>query len=98
RKVAIIGTRNSSNRADAKTKDYVKEYVNEGWITVSGLAKGIDTIVHEETIVHKGSTIAVLPTSFEKIYPAENKGLFKDIIKNDGLAVTVTGPFENTYK
>ncbi|MED3690279.1 DNA-processing protein DprA [Peribacillus butanolivorans] len=98
KKVAIVGTRNSTKRAGDKTKDYVKEYVNRGWITVSGLAKGIDTIVHKETIVHKGNTIAVLPTSFEKIYPAENEGLFKDIIENDGLAVTVTGPFENTYK
>ncbi|MCM3093865.1 MULTISPECIES: DNA-processing protein DprA [unclassified Cytobacillus] len=98
KKVGIIGTRNSSYRAEAKTREYVKKYVDKGWITVSGLAKGIDTIVHQETIVHKGNTIAVLPTSFEKIYPAENKGLFKDIIENNGLAVTVTGPFENTYK
>ncbi|PDZ73853.1 DNA-processing protein DprA [Bacillus pseudomycoides] len=97
-KVAIIGTRNATNYGMMKTKEYVKEYVMKNWITVSGLAKGIDTIVHEETIANKGKTIAVLPTSFEQIYPAENKGLFEEIINNDGLAISITGPFENTYK
>jgi DNA processing protein len=98
KKVAIVGTRNSTTLGNEKAKKYVKDYVNDGWITVSGLAKGIDTIVHAETIINKGYTIAVLPTSFENIYPSENKTLFKNIIRNEGLAITVTGPFENTYK
>jgi DNA processing protein len=98
KKVAIVGTRKASKIGLIKTKEYVKDYVQKNWVTVSGLAKGIDTIVHEETIKNKGKTIAVIPTSFEKIYPAENKDLFEDILKNNGLAISVIGPFENTYK
>ncbi|PGN97336.1 DNA processing protein DprA [Bacillus cereus] len=97
-KVSIIGTRKATNKAETKTMEYVKGYLDRGWITVSGLAKGIDTIVHQETLRYSGKTIAVLPTSFEKIYPAENKELFNGIINNKGLAISITGPFENTYK
>ncbi|MDK8643794.1 DNA-processing protein DprA [Niallia taxi] len=97
-KVAIIGTRNPTMQGRDKTKKYVRKYVLENWITISGLAKGIDTIVHEETIFNKGKTIAVIPTSFEKIYPVENTNLFRLIIQNGGLGISIIGPFEITYK
>jgi len=98
KKVAIVGTRDSTELGIDKTRNVVNYYVERGWVTVSGLAKGIDTIVHEETINSSGRTIAVLPASFEKIYPAENLNLFNIIVSNIGLALTTTGPFENTYK
>jgi len=98
KKVAIIGTRNPTTNGIEATKDYVKNYVLRDWVTVSGLAKGIDTEVHSETIKNKGNTIAVIPTSFEKIYPKENEVLFNNIIKNNGLVISTYGPFENTYK
>ncbi|RST59692.1 DNA processing protein DprA [Siminovitchia terrae] len=98
KKAAIIGTRKSTIMGETKTKEYVKEYVKKGWVTISGLAKGIDTVVHKETLNYGGLTIAILPTSFEKIYPAQNKGLFQKIIEKGGLALTTIGPFENTYK
>lgn len=97
-KVSIVGTRNATNEGIEKTKEYVKKYVKKNWITVSGLAKGIDTVVHKETIKNNGKTIAVIPTSFEKIYPAENTGLFAEIINSNGLVISIVGPFENTYK
>ncbi|WLD93360.1 DNA-processing protein DprA [Alkalihalobacillus sp. AL-G] len=98
KKAAIIGTRDSTEKGENQTRKYVRQYINEGWATVSGLAKGIDTIVHRETIDSKGYTIAVLPTSFEKIYPAENKSLADEIVENKGLLITRLGPFENTFK
>ncbi len=98
KKVAIIGTRNATKLGEERTSEYVKNYVNQNWVTISGLAKGIDTVVHRETVNNLGRTIAVLPTSFEKIYPAENKSLFEKIYNNKGLIVSKVGPFENTYK
>lgn len=98
RKVSIIGTRQPTTNGIEATKRYVKRYVEENWITVSGLAKGIDTIVHSETLNYQGSTIAVVPTSFERVYPKENEALYKKIISNNGLIISTYGPFENTYK
>ncbi|MDG4656409.1 DNA-processing protein DprA [Ectobacillus antri] len=97
-KVAIIGTRKATDQGIIKTKKYVKGYVTNNWITISGLAKGIDTVVHKETIVNNGKTIAIIPTSFEKIYPTENTELFNEIVTNDGLIISMIGPYENTYK
>lgn len=98
-KIGIIGTRKPSLKSLEKTKEIVKHYVDKNYITVSGLAKGIDTEVHSETLNCGGKTIAVLPTSFEKIYPKENENLFKKIVSNEnGLAITVVGPFGTTYK
>lgn len=98
KKVSIIGTRRATVKGEFITANYVKRYLDQGWITVSGLAKGIDTIVHKETLNNEGKTIAVIPTSFDSIYPAENKNLFNEIVQGNGLAISLTGPFEKTYK
>jgi DNA processing protein len=98
KKVAIIGTRNPTIGGIEATKGYVAKYVLHDWVTVSGLATGIDTEVHNETINNNGNTIAVIPTSFDKIYPKENEGLFNNIVDNNGLVISTYGPFENTYK
>ncbi|WP_271398147.1 DNA-processing protein DprA [Salinicoccus roseus] len=98
KRVAIIGTRNPTETGKEETRKYVRNYTNKGWVTVSGLAKGIDTIVHIETLNQSGYTIAIVPTSFEKIYPLENKNLYYDILEREGLLLTKIGPFEDTYK
>lgn len=98
KKVSIIGSRKSSTESEGKAKEYTKRYIQKGYVTVSGLALGIDTIVHEETLNNKGKTISILPSSFEKVYPKENEQLFYKIVKNDGLILSTIGPFENSYK
>lgn len=98
KKVSIIGTRKPSLESEEKAREYTKFYIQKGYTTVSGLALGIDTIVHEETLINNGNTISVLPCSFEKIYPKENEQLFYEIIKKDGLILSTLGPFENSYK
>lgn len=97
KRVAIVGTRHPSEKAIAITKKLTRKFVEDNYVIVSGLAEGIDTVSHETAIVHKGKTIAVLPTNFKKIYPKENQELAKTII-DEGLLLTSIGPKENTYK
>ncbi|MEI5913429.1 DNA-processing protein DprA [Bacillus albus] len=97
KRVAIVGTRHPSQKAIAITKKLTRKFVEDNYVIVSGLAKGIDTISHETAIVHKGKTIAVLPTNFNRIYPKENQELANKIL-DEGLLVTSIGPKENTYK
>ncbi|MFJ7920006.1 DNA-processing protein DprA [Lysinibacillus fusiformis] len=97
KRVAIVGTRRPSPKAIAITKKITRKFVEDNYVVVSGLAEGIDTISHETAILHKGKTIAVLPTNFKKIYPKENQELAKEIL-DKGLLLTSIGPKENTYK
>ncbi len=54
-----------------------------GYVTVSGLARGIDTAVHEADV---SKTIAVLAGGIDHIYPPENKKLYEKI-ENEGLLI-----------
>jgi len=71
---------------------FARELANIGMVTVSGMALGIDTIVHQETIENNGRTIAVLPSGLENIYPKVNEGLYKKIIENGGLIISEYEP------
>ncbi|HEV51759.1 MAG TPA: DNA-processing protein DprA, partial [Thermoprotei archaeon] len=57
-----------------------KELVKGDIITVSGLARGIDTAVHEATLEFGGKTVAVLGTPLDRFYPPENAELQKRLM------------------
>lgn len=97
KKVAIVGTRTPSLESIETTKKITKKYIEQGYVIVSGLAEGIDTVSHEAAIFYKGYTIAVLPSSLNNIYPKKNEQLAKEIVEQ-GLLLTAIGPKENTYK
>jgi len=96
-KVSIVGTRTPQKGSVMMAKKLVKKYVDENYVVVSGLAEGIDTTVHKETLDQKGKTIAILPTNFNRIYPKQNKSLALEI-ENKGLLLSSIGPKESTYK
>jgi len=79
--IAIVGARNSSINSRGFAAKIAKELVEQGCVTVSGLARGIDTAVHEAS---GNNTIAVIAGGIDHIYPPENKELFERI-SNSGL-------------
>jgi DNA processing protein len=87
KRIAIIGSRNVSIAGAKRAKRFTEIVVKRGYVTISGLANGVDTIVHETTIENSGDTIAVLGTSLDKFYPYENMDLQK-LIMEKHLAVS----------
>jgi DNA processing protein len=77
--VSVVGTRAPTPMGIARTEKVVDCLVKHGFVVMSGLAKGIDTVAHQSTLNRNGLTIAVLGTPIHKIYPAENKALAKTI-------------------
>jgi DNA processing protein len=82
--IAVVGTRNPTQRGLAVAHRVAQWFAEAGFVIVSGLAKGIDTAAHEGALGH-GRTVAVLGTPLDKIYPAENKHLAGEIAETGAL-------------
>ena len=80
--LALVGSRRPTAYGERVAAMLSKECAQVGIPTVSGLARGIDTVVHQSTIAAKGRTIAVLGSGLDDIYPPENKKLAEQISSN----------------
>lgn len=80
--VAVIGTREFDPSILGECGEAIRRAVDKGFVVVSGLAKGCDTVGHELAIRYGGKTIAVVGNSLDKHYPKENQGLQDEIAKN----------------
>lgn len=92
--LSMVGSRNNSFYGDKIIKDFIPELTRHKISTISGLAFGIDSLVHKETIKNGGETIAVLGSGIDEksIYPQTNHGLAKEIIKSEGLIISEFPP------
>ena len=86
--ITIIGTRNPEKAFKEKGYKLTKYFAEKGYVVVSGLALGCDTIAHQATLDVGGKTIAVLPSSLDKVMPFQNRDLAKNIVKNSGLVIS----------
>jgi DNA processing protein len=93
--VSVVGTRNPTADGMARAKKVTSILVDLGFVVVSGLAKGIDTVAHRTALECNGLTAAVLGTPIHKIYPAENKVLASEI-ERQGLILSSALPHEET--
>lgn len=85
RAVAVVGSRDMTERGKKLTEEFVKELVKNKFTIVSGLARGIDTVAHKSALKYGGRTIAVIGSGLDIIYPPENKKLAEEIVKNGAV-------------
>ncbi len=90
--IAIVGTRKCTEYGKKYAAKFAKELSQKEMCIVSGLATGIDTIAHINSMEELGKTIAVIGSGFKHIYPEENKHLFSKIIENGGCVVSEYHP------
>lgn len=83
--IAVVGTRRASCYGVNMTQRLSAQLVQTGFTIVSGGARGIDTASHTTALRLKGRTLCVLGCGVDIAYPAENKRLFDEIIKNGAL-------------
>ncbi|MCD6042604.1 MAG: dprA [Burkholderiales bacterium] len=77
--LAIVGSRNATAQGEANAEAFAKALGATGLTIVSGLALGIDAAAHRGGLSSAGSTIAVLGTGIDLIYPQRNAGLAAEI-------------------
>ena len=86
--VAIIGSRKSYKESEKNAYEISKRLSIEKYSIISGLAIGCDTYAHKGCLDSKGMTVGVLSNGLDKIYPAQNRELAENIIKNNGCLLS----------
>jgi DNA processing protein len=88
--IAIVGSRNASPQGEKNAEEFAAALSDSGFCIVSGLALGIDGAAHRGALKGKGSTIAVVGTGLDIVYPARHRELAHQIAQH-GLIVSEFG-------
>jgi DNA processing protein len=92
--IGIVGTRKMTHYGKTVTPRIVSDLSEHGIVTVSGLAFGIDALVHMHTVQAHGKTIAVLASGVDgkSVYPAAHRALAERIIAEGGCVCSEYSP------
>jgi len=83
--VAIVGTRNATHYGQSIVRDLIASFQGKNIVVVSGLALGIDSYVHKYCLDFGVPTIGVMGHGFDRIYPAKNRTLAKEMLVDGAL-------------
>jgi DNA processing protein len=85
--LAVVGSRNATPQGVSNAEQFARSFAAAGLTIVSGLALGIDAAAHRGGLDRAGSTIAVLGTGADILYPHGNRTLGERIAR-EGLIVS----------
>jgi DNA processing protein len=77
--LAIVGSRNATPQGRATAREFAHALAETGLTIVSGLALGIDAAAHEGALGSAASTVAIIGTGPDRVYPARNRELARRI-------------------
>lgn len=83
--LAVVGSRNATPRGVEHAEEFAATLSEAGLTIVSGLALGIDAGAHRGGLAGASRSIAVVGTGPDKVYPAGNKALAKELAREGGL-------------
>lgn len=85
--IAVVGSRNATVGGLQNAEAFSEALSAGGIAIVSGLALGIDAAAHRGALRGAGSTIAVIGTGADRMYPASNEPLARQIAA-EGLIIS----------
>lgn len=85
--LGIVGSRNATPQGVRDAEAFARALSDAGLTIVSGLALGIDAAAHRGGLAGAGSSVAVIGTGLDRIYPARNKALAHQLVET-GLIVS----------
>ena len=91
--IGMVGARKASFYGKEMAERLAEELSRTDVQIISGMARGVDSCSHRGALKHGGSTIAVLGSGLDVIYPRENKALYAEIAESENGAVISEFPF-----
>lgn len=85
--LGVVGSRNATPQGQRDAEAFAHALSDAGLTIVSGLALGIDAAAHRGGLAGAASSVAVIGTGLDRIYPARNKALAHQLAEN-GLIVS----------
>ncbi|MGB4116796.1 MAG: DNA-processing protein DprA [Polaromonas sp.] len=85
--LAIVGSRNPTPQGETNARQFAKAFAEQGLCIVSGLALGVDGAAHDGALLGGGTTIAVVGTGLDRVYPKKHLALAHRIAAN-GLIIS----------
>ena len=85
--LAVVGSRNATPSGLQNAEAFARNLSEAGFTIISGMALGIDAAAHRGGLAGAGSSIAVVGTGLDLVYPARNKALAHDLAQN-GLIIS----------
>jgi DNA processing protein len=89
--IAVVGSRRATAPGLALARALGRELAARGGVVVSGLARGIDGAAHLGAVEGGGTTVAVLGTGVDVVYPRRNRDLARRLA-DDGLLASEYWP------
>ena len=87
--LAIVGSRNATPQGIGNAEAFAKSFSDAGLCIISGMAHGIDAAAHRGALRspgnNRGSSIAVVGTGLDKVYPAANRDLAHALAQQGAL-------------
>ncbi|HXZ95897.1 MAG TPA: DNA-processing protein DprA [Burkholderiales bacterium] len=83
--LAIVGSRNATPQGIANAESFARNLSDAGLTILSGLALGIDAAAHRGGLKGAGSSIAVVGTGLDIVYPGRNRDLAHFLAENGAL-------------
>ena len=80
--VAVVGARRATIEGKERAATFAAKLAKAGFVVVSGLAKGVDTVALKQAIASGGRVIGVIGTPLDRVYPAENSALQEEIYRH----------------
>jgi DNA processing protein len=91
--LAIVGSRRMTRGGEMVAKAWAKSLADSGFTITSGLAAGIDACAHRGALAaQQGTTVAVMATGIDSIYPSRHGQLAQQIIDKGGALITEFAP------
>lgn len=89
--IAVVGSRNPTAAGIDHAADFADSFCRSGFTVTSGLAEGIDAAAHRAVLKAGGTTIAVVATGLDLVYPARHAAL-AEAIAEQGAVVSEYPP------